>query len=154
MQWNHARLVVFLVIVALVAASGALFQPGAWYQALDKPAWTPPNAVFPPVWTLLYILIAVSGWMAWEASRGRERVRAFAVYGGQLVANLAWSWLVFGAHALVWGLVDIVLLLGLIAANLVLFRRVSVRAGLMLWPYLIWVAYAATLNAGLVVLNL
>ncbi|MFE8070934.1 TspO/MBR family protein [Marinobacteraceae bacterium S3BR75-40.1] len=150
---RFVRLILFLLLLAAIAASGALFSPGPWYAALAKPAWTPPNWLFPPVWTLLYILIAVAGWLAWEVAAPGQRRKAFTVYGAQLVANFAWSWLVFGQHLLGWGLVDILLLFGLIAFNLVLFQRIRRLAGLLLWPYLLWVGYAATLNLGLVVMN-
>ncbi|WP_198962623.1 TspO/MBR family protein [Mangrovitalea sediminis] len=143
----------FLLILMLVASSGAAFHPGAWYAALIKPAWTPPNAVFPVAWTLLYLLIAISGWRAWLRCSGPIRRRAFTVYGLQLLLNLAWSWLFFGRHWVLMGLIDMLLLLVMIMLNIVRFRAIDIWAARLLWPYMLWVLYAVTLNAGILWLN-
>lgn len=146
-------LVIFVLIVAAVASSGATFQPGAWYAALRKPAWTPPNAIFPIAWTLLYALIAIAGWRAWRRCRGPLRRIAFSIYGLQLGLNLAWSWLFFGQHWMLSGLIDMLLLVAAITLNIRWFRRVDVWSARLLAPYLLWVLYAATLNAGILWLN-
>lgn len=146
-------LFLFIGIVAVVAGSGAVFHPGIWYADLIKPVWTPPNAVFPVAWTLLYILIAVSGWRAWQRCRGPVRRAAFTVYATQLVLNLAWSWLFFGRHWMLAGLLDMLLLLVAIVFNMRRFRAIDRWASCLLAPYLIWVLYAATLNAGILWLN-
>lgn len=150
---NVITFALFLLLVAGVAAFGAIFQPGEWYAALQKPAWTPPNAVFPVAWGLLYLLIAVAGARAWRMATPRQRRPAFAVYGLQLAANAAWSWLFFGLHLTWLGLADILVLLGLIVTNGVLFWRIDKLAGLLLLPYGLWVLYAATLNAGIIMMN-
>lgn len=143
----------FLFLVAAVAATGAVFQPGAWYAALTKPAWTPPDVVFPLAWTILYIFIAVAGARVWLRSSGSERRLPFLVYGLQLLANAAWSWLFFGLHLMFWGFVDILVLLGLSLILIVLFWRIDRLGGALLIPYAIWVLYAATLNGGILLLN-
>jgi benzodiazapine receptor len=138
-------LVVFLAIVFLVGFFGSRFEPGAWYAGIDKAPWTPPNWLFGPVWTLLYIAIAVAGWKVWRRA-GRVDA-ALGLWIAQLVLNAAWSWLFFGRHALGLALVDIVALLALIAAFVVVTWRLVPSAARLFLPYGGWVAYAATLNA-------
>jgi len=100
---------VFFAITFAVAAVGALFTPGPWYEALAKPAWTPPGWVFAPVWTALYATIAVAGWVIWSA---RARIDlALILWGIQLALNGIWSWLFFGLENPAFAAVDIVLLL-------------------------------------------
>lgn len=140
-------------ITFVAAAVGSQFQPGAWYADLAKPAWTPPSVVFAPVWTLLYLLMAVSAWLVWREAEGSASILPLSVYVLQLAVNAAWSWLFFGLHQIGWALVDIVVLWGLIALTLGLFWRRSRTAGLLLVPYLLWVGYAAALNLELLRLN-
>lgn len=124
---------------------------GGWYQTLAKPAFNPPDWVFPPVWTTLFVCIAVAGWRAWRLPG--PRFPAFAVYGLQLGLNLGWSVLFFGLQSPGLALAEIVPLLAAIAANMVLFWRIDRLAGLLMAPYLIWVAYATALNAAIWLLN-
>jgi benzodiazapine receptor len=138
-------LAVFLVVVAAAAVTGAQFQPGDWYAALDKPSWTPPNAVFGPVWTLLYLGIAVAGWLVWQR-RAETRSPAFALWVAQLLLNTAWSWLFFGLHRPGLALVDIVVLLATIVAFVVTALPVSRLAAGLFVPYALWVGYASALN--------
>lgn len=136
--------------VFAVAFSASRFRPGEWYQALEKPPWTPPDWLFAPVWTLLYVGIALAGWRIFiTAGMGRERM----LWIVQLVLNGLWSWLFFALHLTALALADIVVLLG---AIVMLAARVRHRLPLAFWllvPYALWVAYALTLNAGVVVLN-
>ncbi|WP_425450015.1 TspO/MBR family protein [Virgifigura deserti] len=121
---------------------------GDWYAALAKPSWTPPNAVFPVVWTVLYIVMAVAAWLVW-----RERTYMYTaialpmtLFGLQLALNCAWSVLFFGLRSPGLGLIEIILLLAAILATMVTFGRVRPLAGWLLLPYLLWVGYAAALN--------
>lgn len=154
---SAASLAVFLVAVFVTAATGATFSPGQWYADLTKPSWTPPSWLFPPVWTTLYVMIAVAGWLVWERRTqlpGAPGIAALmALFAAQLVLNAAWSWLFFGLHRPLWALVDIVLLWASIAALIALFWRVRPLAGGLLIPYLLWVSYATALNAALWQLN-
>lgn len=143
-------LAVFVCVVAAAASFGAIFKPGAWYASLSKPPWTPPNWVFGPVWTALYVMIAVAGWLVW---RNGERGRALWLWIAALALNAAWSWLFFGQQWIAAALVDIVLLLAAIAAFAIAAWPVSRLASALFWPYLAWVAYATTLNAAILVLN-
>lgn len=143
-------LAVFVGVVAAAASFGAIFKPGPWYAALVKPPWTPPNWVFGPVWTALYVMIAVAGWLVW---RSDERGRALRLWIAALVLNAAWSWLFFGQHWIGAALADIVLLLVAIMAFARAAWPVNRLASALFWPYLAWVAYATTLNGAIWVLN-
>ena len=87
---------VFILAVILVASSGVVFRPGAWYRALAKPVWTPPNWVFGPAWMLLYALIAYAGWRVWEAASPEAAAFPMTVYALQLGLNAGWSAIFFG----------------------------------------------------------
>lgn len=133
----------FLAAVALVGAFGAWFEPGPWYGALEKPAWTPPGSVFGPVWTVLYVLIAVAGWLVWRAEGFGAALIAWIV---QLVLNGTWSFAMFGAQQIGLAMTIIVLLWVATGAFMVLARPVSRAATLLFVPYWGWVTYAAILN--------
>jgi tryptophan-rich sensory protein len=122
----------------------------AWYPALRKPSWTPPGWVFGPVWTLLYPLVAVAGWMAWREGRARFGP---LVYLLQLALNAAWPWFFFGQRRPDLALVCVVALWVAILATVVAFWRVSRAAASLMLPYLAWVAFAAALNHAIWRLN-
>ncbi|WP_187972596.1 TspO/MBR family protein [Aquibium microcysteis] len=140
LDWSLA---VFVVLCIVAASSGALFQPGAWYETLDKPSWTPPNWSFGVVWTILFLMIAVAGWLVWRAGGWSLPV---VLWGAQLVVNAAWSWLFFGRRRMDLAFVDVVLLWLLIAAFIVSASALSGWAALLFVPYLVWVSIAAALN--------
>ncbi len=150
---NILRLVIFIVIAFLPAIVGGLFGPGDWYKGIVKPSWTPPGWVFGPAWTLLYLLIGISGYLAWESSDGAQRNLAFAVFGVQLLLNALWSWIFFGLHQPGLALLEIVTLLAVIVLNIVLFLPISRAAGLVLIPYALWVSFATALNFSIWRLN-
>lgn len=142
----------FLVTVAATAFIAGRFRPGAWYAALAKPPWTPPGWLFAPVWFLLYLSIAVAGWLVWRAVRP-VAVLPLALWVAQLVLNAAWSWLFFGLHRPEAALADIIVLLVLILAFTVAAYRVSRVAAWLVVPYALWVLFATVLNAAIVRLN-
>lgn len=156
-------LVAFLAIAAGVAALGTtatIQNVQGWYATADKAFWTPPNAVFGPVWTVLYTLMSVAAWLVWRERR-RDPVgarRALAIYVGQLVLNAVWTPVFFGlypvagAPALWIGLVVIVLLDAAVLATMLAFWPVRRAAAVLLIPYWAWVLYATTLNAAIAVL--
>ena len=143
----------WLGITFLAAAIGSLFEPGVWYQELAKPSWTPPSAVFGPVWTVLYLLMAIAAWRVWRRAGFAGAGAALSVYLIQLALNAAWSWFFFGMNRIGGALVVIALLWASIAATIRLFARHSRAAGWMLVPYLAWVSYAAALNLQIYRLN-
>ena len=143
-------LIGFLAVTAIAATTGAQFMPGAWYATLAKPTWTPPNWLFGPVWTTLYVMIAIAGWLAWKASGWSRPVAFWAV---QMALNTAWSVLMFGAHKIGWALVDITVLWLAIAGFIVTAWPVSRTAALLFVPYFAWVSFASALNFAIWRLN-
>ena len=145
------RLSLFLVfVVGGGLVIGFLTTPGAWYAGLAKPSFNPPNWLFGPVWTVLYILIAIAGWRAWHASAGGWPMR---LWWGQLALNFLWSPVFFGAHQIGLALVIILLLLAAIVGFIATAWRRDRVAALLFVPYAAWVAFASSLNASLLVLN-
>lgn len=124
-----------------------------WYRQLIKPMWTPPGWVFGPIWTILYIMIAIAGWLIYKAKHSHHRSLALMLYGSQLALNFIWSFLFFSLKSPILGLIDILLLSLLIILTIIKGWRVRSLAGILLIPYLIWVIYAASLNAGIWILN-
>jgi translocator protein len=146
----------FLAASFAVAAIGGTFTSAGmpeWYMSLEKPAFNPPSWVFGPVWTALYIMMAVAAWLVWKASGFRGAATALTLYFVQLALNLAWSGIFFGLRAPGWALVEIVALWIAILATIVLFFRHSRVAGWLMVPYLLWVSFAAVLNAAIWSLN-
>ena len=143
-------LLVFLALVALAGYSGMRHLPGPFYDALAKPAWTPPNWQFPPVWAALYVMIAFAGWIVWRAQGFGP---ALWLWLAQLVLNAAWSWIMFGQKEITHALYDMIALW----VTIVLFMRAAwpVRrtATLLFVPYFLWVTFAAALNFELWRLN-
>jgi benzodiazapine receptor len=136
----------FIVACFVTATAGAAFRPGAWYERLAKPSWRPPNRLFAPVWTVLYVMIGVAGWLVWrEAGFGGAQL-AFTFYAAQLLLNAAWTPLFFGLHRPDLALVDIALLWLSIAATILSFAAIHTGAALLLVPYLAWVSFATALN--------
>lgn len=121
-----------------------------WYRRLRKPPFQPPPRLFAPVWTVLYGLIALSGWRVWTAPSGAARSRALGWWGVQLGLNAAWSWLFFGRRQPRRALVDNVALLGSIGAYVAATREVDRPAAWLVAPYLAWVGFANVLNGEVV----
>jgi tryptophan-rich sensory protein len=125
-----------------------------WYAGLIKPSWTPPPLLFPIAWTLLYILMAVSFWRLWDLPRrSAARTTAMIWFGAQLALNALWSPVFFGWHGTQAALAIIVGLLIAIAATMHAASRADRLAAWLLAPYLLWVAYATTINIGVVAMN-
>jgi benzodiazapine receptor len=143
-------LIGFFVAAFAAASTGAMFKPGAWYEALAKPSWQPANWVFPVVWSVLYCLIAVSGWLAWRAAGWSPALKIYAV---QLVLNAAWTVIFFGLHRIGFAMVDLAVLWCLILVTVVMFYRIEPLAAWLLVPYLAWVTVAACLNFSIWRLN-
>ena len=118
------------------AATGAIFRPGDWYKQLDKPRWRPPDWLFAPVWTVLYVLIALSGWLVWREAGFAGAALPLGVYALQLLLNAAWTPIFFGLHRPGLALVEILILWGSIVATMAMFHPVSAAAAWLLVPYL------------------
>jgi tryptophan-rich sensory protein len=143
------RAVVCVAVVLGAAAVGSLLtgdEPGEWYAVLRKPAWTPPGWVFGPVWTALYLMMALALLIVWERrGLGGARV-AVGLFAAQLALNVAWSGIFFGLRMPGVAFGELVLLWAAILATAVAFWRESVAAGALLLPYLVWVTFAGALN--------
>jgi len=150
---------------ALIAATPVIFAGGignlatipnipTWYAGLVRPPLTPPNWVFGPVWTLLYLLMAIALYRGVRLDSGTPgRSRALGVFMAQLALNAAWSFAFFGAHSPALGLLTIAPLLGLIVWTIFLFRPLDLIAARCLLPYAAWVCFATYLNIGFLWLN-
>jgi benzodiazapine receptor len=139
-------LALFVAAAFSAAAFGARYTPGEWYAALVKPSFNPPSWVFAPVWTVLYLVMGISGWLVWRRAGFGGAALPLAVFAVQLALNAAWSWIFFGQNRLGLALAEILLLWTAILATTLLFWRVSRTAAILLLPYLAWVAFAAVLN--------
>lgn len=145
---NIIALIAFLLAAAAAAWFGSRFRPDVWYRRLDKPSWNPPDAVFAPVWTTLYIAIAFAGWFVWRDG-GHAWSSALTLWALQLVLNAAFSWLFFGLHRLGAALIDQLALLAVIVLFMVAAAPISVVATWLFVPYLAWCSFATLLNANL-----
>jgi translocator protein len=143
----------FVAACFVTASSGAVFKPGDWYESLAKPWWRPPNWAFPVVWSVLYIMIAVSGWMVWRVAGFDGAGLPLALYFVQLGLNAAWSGFFFGMKRMDLALVDVGLLWLSIAGLIVLFHPISSTAAYLLLPYLLWVSIASFLNYTMLRMN-
>lgn len=152
-----AKVVVCILVAEILGGLGGVITAGSvgdWYAALRPPPGTPPNAVFGPVWGVLYALIGLAFAFVWHhAPAGPDRRRAFAWFFVQAIFNLAWTPVFFGAHQTGLALVVILALLVALGFTIRSFRKLHRPAGWLLVPYLFWVAYATYLNAGFYFLN-
>lgn len=149
-------LVAFILICFLVEIVGSLWTKetvSTWYPTLTKPSWTPPDWIFGPVWSCLYLMIAVSGWLIYRAEYSDKRSVALMLYCSQLALNFFWSFFFFSLRSPILGLIDIVLLCLLISLTIIKAWPVRPLASLLLIPYLVWVVYATSLNTGIWLLN-
>ena len=144
-----AGLVGLLVLVFVAAGVGGAGSAGApaLYAALDRPAWAPPAGVFAPVWTLLYLMMAISAWLIWRIPdpSGRQRA-AFSLFGIQLAVNALWSWCFFAWQSWSLAFVNVVLLDLLLVATIWRFALLSRQAAFLLLPYLAWIGFATVLT--------
>lgn len=151
---NHAvskQILGFLgwcLICFSAAAIGGLAsaQAGSFYQALIRPNWAPPGWLFGPVWTVLYILMAISAWLVWRSHGFQKAGFALSLFLVQLAVNALWTWLFFVWHLGAWAFVEILVLWALIFATTFTFWRFRVVAGALLLPYLAWVTFASVLT--------
>ena len=143
----------WLLLCFAASAMGALFMPGEWYAALNKPAWNPPGWIFGPVWTVLYAMMAVAAWLVWQRGGFAAQRRPLGLFLAQLALNALWTPLFFGLRQPGLAFAEIILLWLAILATLLAFRPVSRAAAWLLVPYLAWVSFAAVLNGTLWRLN-
>lgn len=142
------------LIAGFIGSIATMSSIPTWYASLAKPAWAPPNWVFGPVWTTLYILMGIALFLVWRKGLERQDVKvAISIFGVQLVLNVLWSIIFFGFQSILGGLIEIVFLWIAILATIIVFYRISKAAGILLIPYIIWVTIALYLNYTLYLLN-
>ncbi|HLL14257.1 MAG TPA: TspO/MBR family protein [Pyrinomonadaceae bacterium] len=152
-QWIALACAVGVCFAAAVV--GSLYTTPAiptWYASLQKPAWNPPNWVFGPAWTLLYLMMAVAVWLVWR-ERGLTAGVALTLFAVQLILNAFWSVIFFGWRRPDLALVEIFFLWAAIFATMLAFWRISQFAAWLMWPYLLWVTFAGFLNLAIWKLN-
>lgn len=148
------KLLVSLAIPQLAGFLGALFTTPAipaWYAGLNKPWFVPPNWLFAPAWTTLFLLMGLAFYLVWD--RGVDFKAARNVFGIQLGLNILWSVMFFGLRSPLLGFLEIMVLWAAIALNILVFYRIDRRAGYLLVPYIAWVTFAAALNLWVFLLN-
>jgi len=156
---NKTRVIKLLVSIILPLSLGAIAgmftsqSVPEWYATLNKPSFNPPNWVFGPVWTILYILMGISLFLVWKQDISKDRNRAIFVFLIQLLLNFGWSFIFFYFHQIGLALVEIILLWLNIVIMLVLFYRIKPMAAYINIPYLLWVTFATLLNASFYFLN-
>jgi benzodiazapine receptor len=153
---NTVPLVFFLTVCLGVSAVGGWITQTSvndWYQTLAKPPMNPPDWVFAPMWITLYVMMAVAGWRVWLRSANNIRRMAMVAFAVQLMLNLIWSFIFFGAQSPGFAAIEIVLLWISILITLLMFWRIDGFAGWLMSPYIVWVSFAIYLNISIVLLN-
>lgn len=154
---NIFKLIISIVICQLAGVIGAIFTMDSiptWYATLNKPSFNPPNWVFGPVWTLLYLMMGISLFIIWKEDLKNKNVKsAFIIFMIQLLLNIVWSIVFFGMQSIPGGLGIIVLLWIMILFTILKFMKISRMAGILLIPYLLWVSFATFLNFSFFKLN-
>jgi tryptophan-rich sensory protein len=155
MSKKYGRIILSAILCVVLGSVGGLFTASeitGWYQSLNKPAWNPPNWLFGPVWTLLYLMMGIAAAQVWN-QQSIYKTRALQLFGLQFCLNLLWSFLFFNRHWIGVALVEIILLWVLIVLTIRSFYKVRPSAALLLLPYVLWVTFAAFLNGAFFILN-
>ena len=142
-------LVIFIVVCLGAGGLGAIAttpEIEGWYKTIEKPSWNPPDYVFGPVWTTLFVMMAIAAWLVWKPEGFKAAALPLTLFGVQLALNVAWSWIFFGMHQPGWAFAEIMVLWLAIVATTVAFFRCSKIAGWLMVPYLAWVSFASVLN--------
>lgn len=154
---NYVQILTAIVICQSAGLIGSLFtfpNISTWYALLTKPAFSPPNWLFGPAWTLLYTLMGISVYLIWQKGNTKPKVReALGFFAVQLILNSTWSIILFGLHSPLLALFEILMLWTAILATIYKFYPLSKPAAYLMLPYLLWVSFAAVLNAAIVILN-
>lgn len=150
-------LALFILLCLFVEVAGGWFTQyslNTWYPDLIKPSWTPPGWIFGPIWTILYLLMAISVWLIWNREQlSGYHVQPYALFVLQLALNLAWSWLFFYLKNPFLALINMILLISVLGYTIYVFWQISRLAASLLIPYWLWLVFALTLNAGIWWLN-
>ena len=154
---NIVKLIISIAIPVAVGSTAGFFTAGAvdnWYQTINKPTWNPPNRVFAPVWTMLYVMMGVALFFVWKSEASSVlKKKAVTLFAAQLILNFFWSFIFFYQHQPGWALVEIVVMWVSILLTIFAFAKVSKTAAWLLVPYISWVSFAAILNYAIWQLN-
>jgi benzodiazapine receptor len=154
---NAKKLAISIGVCLLAGVVGSVFTADSiptWFAGINKPGFSPPNWLFGPVWTLLYIMMGISAYLIWMKGWKKNEVkRALDVFGAQLILNLFWSIIFFGFRNPQYAFIEIIVLWIAIAYTIERFYRIEKRAAYLLIPYLMWVTFAAFLNYSIWILN-
>jgi translocator protein len=143
-------LVFFVQVLGSLATDETLYS---WYRTLTLPSFTPPAWIFAPVWTILYISIAISGYFFWKAPSSKLRVITLILWGGQLFFNSLWTFAFFYFMQPIYGAIDIILTIIFVIGAIMAGRFISKAGSYILIPYLLWLIYAMTINFAIVKMN-
>lgn len=156
-KFQFIPFIICLAIPLAIGAIGSFFTMESvktWYLTLNKPSFNPPNAVFGPVWSTLYVLMGIASYLVWKRRKTTTNYGlAMTIYAIQLILNLLWSFLFFNQHQIGAALAEILVLLLMIIVNAVLFYRINRIAGLLFIPYILWVSFASYLTYSIYILN-
>ena len=157
---NLKKTILFIVSIAIPLLAGFIgsiatsSSVSSWYQTINKPGFNPPDSVFGPVWSTLFLLMGVSLYIIWSKGLKKKGVKkALGVFGIQLFLNITWSFMFFGLKSPLYGLIEIVVLWAAILYTIILFYKISKTAAYLLIPYILWVSFAAVLNLAIFLLN-
>lgn len=156
---GYMKLIKFIAALAMSFAAGAVGSLATipniptWYAALEKPFFNPPNWVFGPVWTVLYLLIGISFYLIWTAKTKQSKQTQYILFGIQVFLNGLWSLVFFGWHLPALAFVVIVFLLATIMTMIITYQKISATAAYLLLPYAAWITFASCLNIAIIMLN-
>lgn len=154
---DFVKLFVSIAVVLLIGFASSFFTAGSidsWYKNIEKPAFNPPNWIFGPVWTILYIMIGLSFYLVWTSdAKSNLKNKAYIIFAVQLALNFIWTLLFFGNQMIFGAFAEIIFLWVAILLNILAFYRISKLSGILMIPYLLWVSFAALLNYSIGILN-
>ena len=150
---KYSALVGWIALSLAAGIIGSQFEPGSWYEMINKPSFTPPNIVFPIVWPILYVMMGSATWLLWKSYRNRLIRTELTLFLLQLVLNALWSFLFFGLHFVGTALTEILILLVLLIILTYRYGKKQRLAGYLMIPYTLWVAFASLLNGAIYLLN-
>lgn len=153
-NWKLAICILICQLTGIISGLLTTTQNNAWYQTIIKPSWNPPGYLFGPVWTVLYLLMAISLWLVWKSNATEPmKFEAMLFFASQLFLNFWWTILFFKFHSPIWALLEIIIMIVLIIITIFRFSEISTTAAWLLVPYISWVCFAAILNYNLWKLN-
>jgi tryptophan-rich sensory protein len=151
--WKTTLCAILCLTLGIMSGLSTADSIRTWYVTIQKPSWNPPNWLFGPVWTVLYLSMGIALGLVWDEVHTLQK-KAMMLFLIQFIFNLAWSSIFFGFHQIGWAFAEILSLLAIISFTIYYFYRIKPIAGILLIPYLIWVSFASILNGTIWYLNL